>query len=370
MGRQTDSVAEPIIEVTDAGEARALSEGTEVPEARALSEGTGATEARALSEGTDASGAPSQPAAEDAPEPEPQFDAKSFYKNVFRIALPIAIQSLVTSLVDASDTLMLAALSQDALSAISLATQVHFVLNMLFISINVVISSMAAQYWGKGDHVTVEKVLAFSLKISLGAAFIFFAAAFFAPRLLMLAFTSDETLIELGIQYLRIVSFSYLFLGISHPFLCIMKNSGRVTKSSVFSMTSVVLNLVLNALLIYGLLGFPKMEIRGAALATLISHGTCALLCAIESIHAKKGKFRFRYFFRFLLRFRSKDTAEAEIDQLLQTLHPEHDKSQRHQTDRCAYRAEFSFSFFSVVQRVLLDALILSPAIQAKSAMR
>ncbi len=284
-----------MFEVTEAGEARALSGGTEVPGVRALSEGTDASGSPALTAAADAAEARAEE--QQRPGPEPQFDAKSFYKNVFRIALPIAIQSLVTSIVDASDTLMLAALSQDALSAIALATQVHFVLNMIFVSINVVISSMAAQYWGKGDHVTVEKVLAFSMKISLGAAFLFFAAAFFAPRLLMLAFTNDETLIGLGIQYLRIVSFSYLFLGISHPFLSIMKNSGRVTRSSAFSMTSVVLNLLLNALLIYGLLGFPKMEIRGAALATLISHGTCALLCAIESIHARKGKFRFRYFF-------------------------------------------------------------------------
>ncbi len=229
-------------------------------------------------------------------EPEPQFEAKSFYRNVFRIALPIALQGLVTSLVDASDTLMVASLSQDSLSAISLATQVHFILNMIFVSINVVISSMAAQYWGKGDHVTVEKVLAFALKISLGAAFLFFAAAFFFPRYLMLAYTNDETLIGLGIQYLRIVSVSYLLLGISHPFLSIMKNSGRVTKSSVFSMTSVILNLALNALLIYGLFGLPKLEIRGAALATVLAHGATVLLCVIESILAKKGKFRLRYF--------------------------------------------------------------------------
>ena len=80
---------------------------------------------------------------------EPVFERKSFYKMVLRIGLPIALQGLLTSLVDASDTLMLAALSQDSLSAISLATQVHFVLNMIFISINVVISSMSAQYWAR-----------------------------------------------------------------------------------------------------------------------------------------------------------------------------------------------------------------------------
>ena len=234
------------------------------------------------------------------PEPavagEPPFEAKPFYQKVVRIGLPIALQALITQLVEASDTLMLGFLSQSALSAISLATQVHFVLNMIFISINVVISSMAAQYWGKKDHVTVEKTLAFALKLSVGVALLFFSGACFIPAPLMRLFTDDPELIELGAQYLRIVGFSYIFLGISYPFLSILKNTGRVAKSSVFSTTAVFLNLAFNALLIYGLLGFPQMGIKGAALATVIARGVEALLCIIETAFAKKAKFRLRYF--------------------------------------------------------------------------
>lgn len=234
---------------------------------------------------------------EDLPviEEDPPFEAKPFYQKVVKIGIPIALQALLTQFVEASDTLMLGFLSQDAMSAISLATQVHFVLNMIFVSINVVIATMAAQYWGKKDHVTVEKILAFSLKIAVGSALIFFIGAFFLPELLMKFFTDDPVLIDLGIQYLRIVSFSYLFLGVAYPFLSILKNTGRVTKSSIFSSTAVVLNLVFNALLIYGLFGFPKMGIQGAALATVISRGVEMLLCIIETAFAKKGKFRFRY---------------------------------------------------------------------------
>ena len=227
---------------------------------------------------------------------EPAFEAKPFYRKVVTVGLPIALQALLTQLVEASDTLMLGFLSQSALSAISLATQVHFVLNMIFVSINVVISAMSAQYWGKKDHVTVEKTLAFALKISLGSALLFFIGAFFLPELLMKFFTNDPELIALGADYLRIVSFSYLFLGLAYPFLSILKNTGRVAKSSVFSSTAVVLNLAFNALLIYGLLGFPQMGIKGAALATVISRGVEALLCVIETAFAKKGKFRFKYF--------------------------------------------------------------------------
>ncbi len=215
---------------------------------------------------------------------------------VFAVAMPIALQSLLTQLVEASDTLMLGVLSQNALSAISLATQVHFVLNMIFVAQNIVISAMSAQYWGKGDPVTVEKVCGFGMKLSLGISSLFFAAAFFAPRLLMTCFTNDAELIRLGAMYLRIVSFSYLFLGMSHVYLSIMKNTERVAKSSIFSSTAVVLNLIFNALLIYGLIGFPKMEIRGAALATVIARGVEFGLCVIESVRTDSCKFRLRYF--------------------------------------------------------------------------
>ncbi|MBR4769205.1 MAG: MATE family efflux transporter [Lachnospiraceae bacterium] len=231
-------------------------------------------------------------------EPEPKFEAKPFYKNVVKVALPIALQGVLTQVVEASDSLMLGVLSQDALSAISLATQVHFVLNMIFISINVVISTMAAQYFGKRDIVSVEKIFGFALKLSMITSFIFAAASFFIPHVLMTFFTNDPNLQELGVSYLRIAAFSYLMLGISHPCLSIFRNTSRVTTSSVFSSVAVVLNLIFNALLIYGLLGFPGLGIRGAALATVISRSVEAILCLIVAFGSKVIRFRFRFFFR------------------------------------------------------------------------
>ena len=226
------------------------------------------------------------------------LNGKAFYGKVFRIALPIALQALLTRLVDASDTLMLGALSQDALSAISLATSAQFVLNMISMSINSVISAMAAQYWGKKDVPSVEKTLGFALKVSLSAAFVFFAASVFAPRFVMKCFTDDETLISLGISYLRIAGISYLFMGMTQPQLTIMKNTGRVAKSSVFASSAVVLNLIFNAVLIFGLFGLPAMGIQGAALATVLSRGIELTLCLIESARVKEGKLRLRYILR------------------------------------------------------------------------
>ena len=126
-------------------------------------------------------------------------------------------------------------------------------------------------YNGGESDAWVERVLAIALIGSMVISLVFFLAAFFCPHLLMRIFTNDPELIQLGIPYLRIVSWSYLFMGISQIYLCIMKNSGRTMRSTVYGSSAVVLNLLLNTLLIFGFLGFPRMEIVGAALATTIA---------------------------------------------------------------------------------------------------
>ena len=202
---------------------------------------------------------------------ETKEEKKEFYRKLFALVLPLALQNLMTALVSASDALMLGMLDQSSLSSVSLATQVQFVLNLFYAALTIGTTVLAAQYWGKGDREAVERVLAIVLKSSMVISLVFFLAAFFCPHLLMRIFTNDPELIQLGIPYLRIVSWSYLFMGISQIYLCIMKNSGRTMRSTVYGSSAVVLNLLLNTLLIFGFLGFPRMEIAGAALATTIA---------------------------------------------------------------------------------------------------
>ena len=159
---------------------------------------------------------------------------KHFYKNLFVLVLPIAFQNLMSALVSASDAMMLGMVNQDSLSAVSLAAQVQFVLSLFWAALTIGTTILAAQYWGKNDRLSVEKILAIVLKYSFVISFLFFAAAALCPRVLMHIFTNDETLITLGAEYLRIVSWSYLLAGISQIYLCIMRNSGRTLKSTVF----------------------------------------------------------------------------------------------------------------------------------------
>lgn len=211
------------------------------------------------------------------------MEEKSLRRQFVRIVIPIAAQNLLSSLVSASDALMLGGLNQSSLSAVSLATQVTFVIGLFYMALTIGTTILSAQYWGKRQTERVEDILGIVLRYSCVISVLFWAAAMFVPGCLMRIFTNEEELIELGIPYLRIVSWSYLCTGITQIYLCIMKNTDRTMKSTIFSTTALILNLILNWLLIYGMFGLPKMGIAGAALATVISRVIELLLVLWEN---------------------------------------------------------------------------------------
>lgn len=192
-----------------------------------------------------------------------------FYQKLKVLVLPITIQSFMLALVSATDAVMLGAVDQTSLSAVSLAGQIQFVLNLFISGISAGSGIMAAQYWGKQDAASIEAVMPIALRANLIFSGIFTVLAAAAPEMLMKIFASDAALIESGAQYLQAVALSYLLCGISQIYLILLKNTGHAAISSRISSTAVVLNIILNAILIFGLLGFPALGIRGAAYATV-----------------------------------------------------------------------------------------------------
>lgn len=202
---------------------------------------------------------------------EVQINRKEFYKNLTRLALPIALQSLMLASVAAGDALMLGKVAQDEMTAVSLATQIQFVQNMFLGAVTAAGSILGAQYWGKGDRHTLEDVFNMMLGICGIVSVLFFLACELIPGLLMHIFTHDAALIAIGSSYLRIAGWSYLLTGISQCYLTIMKISDHAAPGALISSCAVILNICLNAVFIFGLLGAPQMQARGAALATTIS---------------------------------------------------------------------------------------------------
>ena len=226
------------------------------------------------------------------------MDKKALSKEVLQIVLPIALQNLLVTIVNASDAIMLGTLSAAALSAANLAGQLMQVYNFFLVSLCVGTTVLAAQYWGKEDTESVKKVLHITLQISIIGGIVFFLLCMFVPGMVMTFFTSDAELVALGSKYLRYVSSAYLFMGFSQVYMIIMKNTGRVNQSAMYGTITVVINIALNALLIYGLFGIPSMGIAGAAIATSIARFVEFALTVFASTKQKSVGFSIHELFR------------------------------------------------------------------------
>ncbi|MEE1109224.1 MAG: MATE family efflux transporter [Lachnospiraceae bacterium] len=215
-----------------------------------------------------------------------QVDRKIFYGKLAAIAAPIAFQSLMLSLVAACDAFMLGQVKQNQMTAVSLASQIQFVQNMILMAITGAGSILGAQYWGKGDRETMQKLFHLMLRFAGLLSILFFALCELVPGILMMLFTGDAELIAIGSSYLRIAGWSYLITGISQCYIAMMKVTDHVTPSAWISAAAVILNIVFNAVFIFGMLGAPRMEARGAALATTIARVIELLLCLVISAGA------------------------------------------------------------------------------------
>ena len=210
------------------------------------------------------------------------FSDAPFYRKLVRLALPIAFQALMLSMVAACDAFMLGRVDQDFMSAVSLATQVQFLQNMAIGAITSAAGILGAQYWGKGDRDSIGKIFRICLR-SVGYVSVSVAAAcVFCPEALMHAFAKSGPLIGIGAAYLRIAGLSYLITGVSQCYLTILKVTDHVTHAVWISIGAVLVNIALNAVFIYGL----GMGVRGAALATLVAR----ILEFAAAIGTSRGK--------------------------------------------------------------------------------
>ena len=212
-----------------------------------------------------------------------EIDKKEFNGKLKKLTLPIAFQSFMLAAVAACDALMLGRVTQDQMTAVSLATQIPFVLSMFIFAVVGAGAILGAQYWGKGDRETLRKLFNLMIRWAGAISFVFFAACEIAPEALMHLFSHDAPIIEIGSAYLRIAGVSYLLSGVSQCYLAAMKVTDHAGPGAWISSTAVVLNILLNAVFIFGLLGVPRMEARGAALATTLARVAELALCVFVS---------------------------------------------------------------------------------------
>jgi len=225
-------------------------------------------------------------------------EAKTFYKDLRNVVQPMAIQNLISSAVNSADVIMLGYIGQTAIAASSLAGNVAFILFMISTGLSSGLVMLGAQYWGKKDTESIKTLLGIGLRICCTVEIIVALIAAFYPRILMLIFTKDETLIIEGCKYLRAASFSYVCLSFSQMFQAGFKSIERVKIVTITSTTSLFLNIGLNAVFIFGLLGIPKMGITGVGIATSIARFIEMVICFIYAGRQKDVHFSVSCVFR------------------------------------------------------------------------
>lgn len=203
-----------------------------------------------------------------------------FYKQVIALVLPMALQNLINVGVTSADVIMLGKVGETALSASSLAGQVQFIMTLIFFGLTSGAMVLTAQYWGKQDFAAIEQVLGIAFRFSSVVSVLFASAAFFFPRQVMFLFTKEMPVIQAGERYLKVVAVSYLFMAFTMVYLNIMRSIERVLISTIVYSISFCVNVIGNAIFIFGLFGAPRLGIVGAALATTIARGVELILTA------------------------------------------------------------------------------------------
>lgn len=245
-------------------------------------------------------------------------EADTLQKKMTRLVLPIAFQQFMLALVGASDAVMLGRLSQNAMSAVSLASQVTFVFNLFMTAFVIGENMFIAQYYGKKDDTGISEVFSFVLGISGIVAGLFFLGTVFFSDGIMRFLTNEPELIVMGSEYLRCVGISYLLSGIAQVYLTFMKNCDAVKLSTVISSLTVILNIMLNAVFIFGLLGVPAQGIRGAARATVFATAVQMVWCIVYvSTRMKRLKIQMPVRNRELIKNFGKKAGPVLINELI-----------------------------------------------------
>ena len=220
-----------------------------------------------------------------------------FYKHIWKLFIPIVVQNLLSAAVSSTDVVMLNFVGQSSISAVSLAANYASILFMVYYGLGTGATLLCAQYYGKGDFRAIQIVQSIAMRFSLLISLVAAAVAFCIPDKMMLLFTNDPELIAIGADYLRVMGVTYVCWSIIEIYLSTLRSVGRAAISMVLNIVAFGLNIVLNAVFIFGLLGAPRMGATGVAIATAVSRVVELLGCCIVSLRSKDVKLNLRGLF-------------------------------------------------------------------------
>lgn len=211
----------------------------------------------------------------------------SFYKKLLTLAVPIILQSMVTSSLNLVDNIMIGQLGEVSIAAVGLGNQVYFLANLFMLGVCGGASIFFAQYWGKKDITSIHKTMGIAFMLTFVIAAFFTLSASIFPSFVIGIYSKDAAVVAVGTRYLSIAALSYIPYALSSVFIAVLRSTGKVKIPLFVSIIALGINTFLNYALIFGNFGFPQMDVRGAAIATVIARSIEAILILII-VYGKK----------------------------------------------------------------------------------
>ena len=222
-----------------------------------------------------------------------------FYKSFFSVWSMLVLFNIITLGVNLIDNVMVSAYSEAAMAGVSAVNQVQFLFQQLMLGAGDAVVVLGSQYWGQKRTEPIRRFAVGALLLGCVLALILFALAAIMPEVVVSLFTDDPTIHAAGVEYLRVMKYSYLIFALTNLLLAVLRSVETVRIGFWVSVSTLVVNCGLNYLLIEGRMGFPRMGVTGAAIATLAARVMELLIVLVYLLCLdKKLGWRVRDFFR------------------------------------------------------------------------
>ncbi len=213
---------------------------------------------------------------------------RNFYKQMLIIAVPVTLQNFIVSFLNMIDTVMVGRLGETEIAAVGIANQYFFLFAVLLIGLSAGCNVFIAQFWGIKDKTNIQRIIGIGLGSALIISLVFIFFGLLYPDKIMLLFSDDALVIQLGIDYLRIALISYPFIAITLVYSYSSRSIGRALQPMIISAFALIVNAFFNYLLIFGKFGAPVLGVRGAAIATVIAR-VMEMCCLLIWVYGSKS---------------------------------------------------------------------------------
>jgi len=196
---------------------------------------------------------------------------REFYRQTIHLLIPVMLQQLITTGINFLDNIMVGSFGETQIAAAALSNQFFAIFQFVCMGLGSGAIVMSSQFWGSGEHRALKTTAAIALRFTVGISGVFLLLSVLWPQGILRCFSSDLTVVEAGKGYMRLLGSTFLFAGLSSTATYLLRSTGHVRVPLISSIVAFFLNLGFNYVFIFGVWGFPRLEIVGAAVGTVIA---------------------------------------------------------------------------------------------------